>query len=189
MSGLLQYWEYLADSLGKTWWQGDKSVLHRMVLLEKKLQTLLASCSAATPSTIWSQPDFLARTPAVGAKIASLEVCESWHTPGVTRGNWKWEYGQRNMISLHWISTISCLFWAWVMFFYYLRVAILHSFLTHFVGVKATNHHKQSWKILLKYQTLQNFPPISSYKTLYEQEGRKQPQDNTWVKGLPHGYI
>lgn len=74
------------------------------------------------------------------------------------------------------------------MLFYYLRVAILHSFPTHFVGVKTTDHHKQSRKLLLKYQTLQNFPSISSYKMLYKQEGRTQPQDYTCVEGLPHGY-
>lgn len=43
-----------------------------------------------------------------------------------------------------------------VVFYYYLRLAILHSFPTHFVRVINTDHNKAE-----KY-----FPPTSSHKTL-----------------------
>jgi len=166
--------------LGESSWQLGKNLGvgdNRAVILEEKLQTLLAA--------IWSQSGFLARTPVVGAKIASLEVCESWHTPGVTRGNWKCEYGRRNMISLPWIiwGQFHAFFWVWVMLLYYLKLATLHSFPTHFVWVRNSDHHKAE-KYFWKYQNAQNFPPAWPHATLQEwPEGRTEPWNSTWLEG------
>lgn len=87
-------------------------------------------------------------------------------------GIWTEKY---DISSLNNLRTISCLFWVWVRLFYYLRLAILHSFPTHFVKVINTDHHKAE-KYFWKYQAVQNFPLTSSRKTLYEQqEGRTKP--------------